>query len=369
MRYVFVVALVLSQLTNAAQTADEKAVRSDDAPQKVIVVSEVAKMGVDDQIKGEAPFGEILIVARLDGEYCWIPAKRAWIRRQDIQTLPEAIAHFTTHLETNPQAKYFHVRGIAYASVGKNKLAMNDFDHAIQLAPDLAAVYVNRGNLWRTQGKWDRARQDYDKAIELAPDSSVAYHNRGMTWADLGDSEKAIRDATQAIEINPRFASAYNNRGVYYREQGKYEEAIADYNQAVDLDPQLATAFGNRGFARKELHLYEQAVADYRQALTLDPNLAQAHNDLAWLRATCPDDQYRNGTAAVQHAREACELSQFKDWNYLDTLAAAYAETEDFANAIEWCRKASKLAPTDSKETCNSRIALYRSKKPFRDRE
>ena len=55
---------------------------------------------------------------------------------------------------------------------------------------------------------------DYTKAIEINPNNADAYTNRGVVKYDLKDSSGAIADHTKAIEINPNFADAYNNRGV-----------------------------------------------------------------------------------------------------------------------------------------------------------
>ena len=54
--------------------------------------------------------------------------------------------------------------------------------------------------------------------------------------------------------------------------------------------------------------------------------VSDARNDLAWLCATCPDAELRDGKTAVEHAHTACRLTDWKDPWYFGTLAAAYAE-------------------------------------------
>jgi tetratricopeptide (TPR) repeat protein len=44
------------------------------------------------------------------------------------------------------------------------------------------------------------------KAIEIKPDYALAYSNRGFTYGRQGDYESAITDYTKAIEINPDYA-------------------------------------------------------------------------------------------------------------------------------------------------------------------
>ena len=94
-----------------------------------------------------------------------------------------------------------------------------------------------------------------------------------------------------------------------------------------------------------------------------DPELL---NKRAWLLATFPDDALRDGKQAVADATKACELSQWRDASYIDTLAAAHAEVRDFAAAVKHEQQALELASAESRAEFESRLALYREHKPFR---
>jgi serine/threonine-protein kinase len=93
-----------------------------------------------------------------------------------------------------------------------------------------------------------------------------------------------------------------------------------------------------------------------------------AYNYRAWLWATCPEPEFRDGKKAVESATKACELSKWKERNDLDTLAASYAETGDFDQAVKWEEKAIALTPESEageKKARNERLALYRNGKPY----
>ncbi|MDB9389616.1 tetratricopeptide repeat-containing serine protease family protein, partial [Microcystis aeruginosa] len=113
---------------------------------------------------------------------------------------------------------------------------------AINLAPR-AAWYGNRGNLYGDQQKYKLALDDYNKAIELNPNNANAYLNRGNLYYNQQKYELALSDYSKAIDINPNYANAYYNRGNLYYNQQKYELALSDYSKAIDINPNYAGAY------------------------------------------------------------------------------------------------------------------------------
>ena len=114
-----------------------------------------------------------------------------------------------------------------------------------------------------------------------------------------------------------------------------------------------------------------EAVAQYREALKLNPNLAGPLNNLAWVLAAGPDDEFRNGAEAVRLAQRACELTHYDEPLFIGTLAAAYAECGRFPEAVATAEKAEQLANTAGAKDVAGRIRqlleLYRAGKPFHE--
>jgi tetratricopeptide (TPR) repeat protein len=111
------------------------------------------------------------------------------------------------------------------------------------------------------------------------------------------------------------------------------------------------------------------AILQLRQAVERDPNSAPALNNLACLLATAADPQLRDGTEAVRLAERASALTQNKNTSVLSTLAAAYAETGRFDEAVATAEKARALAAANGEQQLldgNKRmIEFYRRKEPF----
>jgi WD40 repeat protein len=104
------------------------------------------------------------------------------------------------------------------------------------------------------------------------------------------------------------------------------------------------------------------------EPLQLDETESTSYNDRAWSLATAPDSRARDGQTAVQLAEKAVAATQRKDPMILDTLAAAYAETGQFTNAVAVQREAIALLATDTeKADYGSRLKLYESNIPYRD--
>ncbi len=117
----------------------------------------------------------------------------------------------------------------------------------------------------------------------------------------------------------------------------------------------------------------DEAIAHTRKALQLKPDYPEALNELAWLRATCPDAAFRDGAAAIELAQRAIELSHGKTPEALDTLAAAYAEAGMFSKAAETVGEALDLARQQNKaalvEGLKARLWLYEAETPYRQRQ
>ena len=105
----------------------------------------------------------------------------------------------------------------------------------------------------------------------------------------------------------------------------------------------------------------------YRWALRLAPDDLRTLNNLAWLWATCPKDELRDGPRALEFARKACEQTGWEQPGYLDTLAVACAECGQFDEAVRWQAKAVELATQAEKADYQSRLDLYKAGRPYRE--
>src|ERR1019366_9448978 len=140
-----------------------------------------------------------------------------------------------------------------------------------------------------------------------------------------------------------------------------------------ELDPKYAAAHTDLADALYAQGQAQEAVAEWREGIGIEPRNAQARQRLAWALATWPEASVRNGGDAVAFAVRAVELAGGGDARMLDTLAAAYAEKGQFADAALTARRALVRAAQENQPALANdiriRIALYEADQPFRDRD
>jgi eukaryotic-like serine/threonine-protein kinase len=147
----------------------------------------------------------------------------------------------------------------------------------------------------------------------------------------------------------------------------KAKEAVAELRFATHLRPDSIALHRSLAIALVlEGNRSPDAIAEFRRVLELNPKAAEEANEFAWELATNDNPKRRDGKTAVEFATKACELANWKNPTYMDTLAAASAESGDFDAAVKWQTKAiDLLANTAEKANYGTRLKLYREKKPF----
>ena len=237
--------------------------------------------------------------------------------------------------------------------------AMADSNHAIQLNPQYANAYFARGLTHWVNKEYDPALADLGQAIQLNNKDARAYTYQGEVYGNRFMNAQALhlsgagsclppgmgprhrrlyrsdtppaeqgpgsglsrsrplsaqrvrpghRGFHAGLAVNPKDVRAYNNRGSSYYFQKRYEPALADFNEAIRLNPRVANPYNHRGQVYAALKEPEKAIQDLQQALRLNAQYADAYSSLAWLWATYPDAQVRDGKKAAEYATRAGEL-------------------------------------------------------------
>ena len=250
--------------------------------------------------------------------------------------------------------------------------ALNKFyRRAMELDPKNPKVHLATGKAMLMIGQTKDARGFFQKTIELDPKSDEAY----FLWGVVLQIEKKLEEAEQmflkALDLQPENANVLNNLGVALLEQKRFQEAIKYLNKALDIDPEHISARYNLGMSFWGMGRTRDAIEQYRHVLRLKPEWATAASSLAWILATDKNEDNRNGEEAVRWARVACAGEGRNNPEYLDTLAAGYAEAGDFVKAVTTAEQSLTLAQAKGDRSLSNdvlqRLQLYRSGKAFRN--
>jgi tetratricopeptide (TPR) repeat protein len=246
---------------------------------------------------------------------------------------------------------------------------------ALAVRPANTVAWIGLGGALSDQGRTDEAVECFQAALRIDPTLARAHNGIGFAFHRKGEQDEAVKAYREAIRLNPRNPIPYSNLGWELRLMGDLDGAVGAYRRAIEADPSYAPAHSNLAMTLAQMGDQLGALAPAREACRLfeemlrrDPEHARAHTWLAWLLAVGPDGA-RDGPRALKHAIRACELTDWKNPFFIDTLAAAYAEVGEFDKAVEYQRLALSL-PVVGKPTAEayrSRLALYTRKVPYRE--
>jgi tetratricopeptide (TPR) repeat protein len=237
--------------------------------------------------------------------------------------------------------------------------------------PDAWMAYDNLGIILSRRGDVDGAMTLFQKTLALRPDDALACNNLGLVLCQQGRMDEGIDEFQKAVSILPGNAVFRDNLGKAFLAKGQQREAMIQFQKVLDNNPLEPKANYHLGIVLFQTGRVDEAMAHFEKALENHPDFADAWDSLdhtAWLLATSPEASLRNGPKALALARQLDRLSGGKNPALLDTLAAAYAESGQFSEAVDAAQRALALSQNNAAlaNTLREHIKLFQAGSPLR---
>ncbi len=234
-----------------------------------------------------------------------------------------------------------------------NTLAKNE--DAWMAAHNLGVLHMERREI-------PQAERYFTQVVRIRPDDARAQNNLGLICLSKRDLPGAIARFEMAIRGEPDFVGARINLcQIQLLTPGQTGQAVENYLHALGVDPNVAEA--QEQLALQLMRTADRVTAErlLKRALQLRPKWPLLVNELAWRLATSPSAELRDPQRALALAKQAVEMSDGRDANVLDTLAAAYAARGEFEQAVETARQASALRVNSNTPIWRARSTLASS--------
>jgi len=252
---------------------------------------------------------------------------------------------------------------------GRLNEAVYHCGEAIRIKPGAFQAHLKMGAVLRDTGRLDESAAEYQRCLKIRPNDPNVLNGYGITLSNQGKYDEAVKYFGEALRIRPDFAAAHDNMGHALTIQGNLEGAAAHLTKALQLDPDSALSHYNLGQVLVQSGKINEAIIHFDEAIRIKPDWAEPVNSLAWVLAVNEKAAILNPDRAVKLARRACELTDYKKPEFLDTLAVAYAAGSDFGKAIEITKNALELCQSPEKETLRkeleSRLVFYKAGRPY----
>ncbi len=286
--------------------------------------------------------------------------------------LDDAVAEYTRALWFKPLQEKTHLAlGMVLAKQKQYEPAAGHYRAALAINPESAIAHNNLARLGHSQGRMAEAMEQYEAALKLNPELAQAHNNLGVLLLQQGRLDEGVGHLREAVRLLPRDAESQYNLALALNQQENWKEAAVIFASLAPGGPNDSKLHCEYGLALAHLGQTREAMSHYARALRLQPDYPEALERLAWIAATDPRPELRNGTEAVNMAQRACELTANKQARCLATLAAAYAEAGRFTEGISTAETAEQLAASAGQKEvtakCIRLLESLKSGKPWRE--
>ncbi len=183
-------------------------------------------------------------------------------------------------------------RARVHALQSNFKAALDDLSEALATEPNSLAALMLRATIYQQMDQTEKALADVDRLLELRPGLSMAVRLRTMLLAGEGKFGEAIQQLEEVLKRRPDDVETQLQTAILYSADRKPQKAIETYTAILARHPDNWEALRSRGDLLLTTGKHAEAIADFEKALKLRPKDSGILNNLAWVLATSPTDNF-----------------------------------------------------------------------------
>ncbi|MEL7069061.1 MAG: tetratricopeptide repeat protein [Cyanobacteria bacterium J06581_3] len=265
----------------------------------------------------------------------------------------KAIKHYRAAIELasnkSDKADYHNKLGNAYFDVKDYQLAVEQYQAAADLTPNVAVYYRNQANAYKQiaadmsaqarEVDYRKAEAAYRKAIAVESSSPNNYIQLGHLYMEMNLPEEAVAQYSLALDKEQRDNPDYHTfLGLAYRRSQNLEKAEAEYRTALRLSPEHENVSRNLGLLLHAMGKYLDATQELEKVHRQNPDDVDVLISL--------------GLSYIELEREEEGIRYLnraqKDWRAGYVLGRHYNKTKQFELAIEALQQARRQSIGES---------------------
>jgi tetratricopeptide (TPR) repeat protein len=247
---------------------------------------------------------------------------------------PETQDAFQTLIDLAPDNPIGYFRmGLLQRALKQNDAALNNFEKALSIKPDLMDVFTNVVMVLAAKKDYAAALKRCDDQLQRVGESaalSAAVHNlKGSLYLAQGQKTSAEESFQTAIKENPDYLMPYYQLARMYLADNQQEKAIGQYQSILEVNPQQAQPHMLMGIIYDTQNQHDLSEKHYRTALEINPEFAPAANNLAFILAE-RNENLDEALRLAQLAKKKIPESPY----VMDTLGWVYYKKGLYDSAI-----------------------------------
>lgn len=177
-------------------------------------------------------------------------------------------------------AQYWSDQANGYFISGDFEKAAASYDKALELEPNITALWNSKGKALANLGRFDDAISCFRKSLDINASNLESMNLEATALSQgLGENSQAVAIFDQILQINPSYYDALIGKGMALASEGDYSSSMSCFDAATQARPRDPIGWNNKGVVLREMGRYQDALTCFSRAIDLDSNYETARQN------------------------------------------------------------------------------------------